>query len=238
MKSEKIPFMKKVKLRRRYQWLAKGAQIDLVDHKFELHIWWYNSDHLRTIIRTADYTCPMRNLWAFRESEQGPVTIYYFCEEQKRLCLVAYECDEWVIWRKYVFFRKGRYWNLFKIDSLQYLYLGLWKNGFWCSNSNFLFRKNMLVAYFLFGDELYCKIYRNKKKYRLQEKFAFERFDGLWDYLLDCYQIPDLKQFCGCRVFVEDGTFWKPKDFVEQLKRVRKGKNLSREGKCFVAKGV
>ena len=135
MKSEKIPFIKKVKLRRRYQWLAKGAQIDLIDHKFELHIWWYNSDHLRTIIRAADYTCPMRNLWAFRESEQGPVTIYYFCEEQKRLCLVAYECDEWVIWRKYVFFRKGRYWNLFKIDSLQYLYLGLWKNGFWCSNS-------------------------------------------------------------------------------------------------------
>ena len=238
MKSEKIPFITKVKLRRRYQWLAPNVQIDVADHKFALRIWRRNPNNLRTIIRADCCQSPMKNLWVFRESEQGKETIYYFCEEQKRLCLVAYECDEWLIWRKYVFFRKGKYWNLFQIDSLQYLYLGLWKQGFWCSSDNFLFRKNMRVVYFLFNDELYCKIYQNIKKLYGLEQFAFERFDGLWDYLLEYYEIPDLKFFCGCKMFVEGSILWRAINFGEQLKRIKDGKDISERGICFVAKGV
>ena len=236
MESEKIPFIKKVKLRRRYQWMASKVKIAEVGDKFELAICRSNPKNWRTIIRTKYYHCPAKDFFVFQETPNGPATVYYFYEERKLLCLIASDCDEWLIWRKYVFSRKGRYWNLFRMDTLQYLYLGLQKNGFWCGNNNFLFRKNMLVVYFLFGDELYCKIYRNKKKYRIQEKFAFARFDGLWDYLLDLYQIPDLKQFCACRVFVEGSSLWKADCFNEQLSLVLRGREISEKGKCFVAK--
>lgn len=236
MQSEKIPFIKKIKPRRRYQWLASKVKIDVVDGKFELLICRSNTKHWRKIIRAEYYSCPKKNVFVFRDVPRGLTTVYYFCEEQKLLCLANHDCDEWLIWQKFVFSRKGRYWYLFQMDTLQYLYLGLSKNGFWCSNTNFVFRKKMLLVYFLFEGELYFKIYRNLKKYRLQEQYAFERFDGLWDYVLELVSVPDLIRFGACRVFVEGSSFWKADCLNEQLARVRKGKKLSEKGKCFVAK--